>query len=765
MTAVRRARGWRVGPTLVRYVARELCGPTLIAFAGLTALLVCKDVLGFADLVINRGFGPATVAAMAGYETIALAASTLPFAVLIGTLAGVGRLRADGETVAIAAAGVADRQLVVPLFVPAGVAALAGFVLSLWAAPWAARALDQRLRDMAAANPGLALRAGTVHEFGGIKLLAREVSPSGDELRGVLLWIPERGQVLFAKRATIVGADTGSAEVVLHDGVLQASPRANGEQTSFDTFAQRLDDSLQALRARENELDQVATGELAARLAAAADDAEARKIGVALHRRVAYPLASFGFALLALPLALGGRRASRASGAVTGLVAALCYYGLVQLGDGLVAAGAASAAAGAWLPNLVVVGLAATLLVRRAHPALWSRRRPRRAAAVAVPTARRRRTRPPRFVLTRWVARQFAGMFLVAFALLLIGYLLVDVLERLQWFARFDAAPAQVVRFYALRVPLIASRVLSPALLLATALTVSVMASQNELVALRACGISMTRVVVPILAIGALAAPCLLALDELVLPATNTALDRYKTIDIKRRDGTPAPLETMIWLGAAGRRLVQAMRLAPDLDEAHELSIFELGTDGLPLTRVDARAARHVGDGVWELTDALGTEVAGGGLREVPVADHTALGDTPHGRVDVTHLGLTELARLIRDDVRLGLDTRALRTDWHARLAAPLACILLPAIALALADSGPPFPRPGVMLLVSTVLALAHLVAVSIATALGYGGFLPPSVAGWAPMAMLAVLAATPRLRVAAGRARARGARRRPAAV
>jgi lipopolysaccharide export system permease protein len=523
---------------------------------------------------------------------------------------------------------------------------------------------------------------------------------------------------------------------------MQTSPRANGEQTSFDTFVQRLDDTLHELRPRDDELGGASIGELVARRSSTADEAEARKLTTALHERFAHPLASFSFALLALPLAFAGRRASRAAGAITGLIAALSYYGLAQLGGGLVANRVVSAAAGAWLPNAVVTLVALLMLVRRdriAPSPFSSRRRARDDRRASRPSRATRR--PPRFVLPRYVARQFAGMFLVAFGLLLVGYVIVDVLERLQWFARFDAGPGQVARFYALRIPLITSRVLSPALLLGTALTISIMSSQHELVAIRACGVSMSRVVVPILLIAAAATPCLLALNEVVLPITNTALDRYKTIDIKRRDGTPGALETMVWLGRTGSRLVQAMRLAPTLDRADDLSIFDLDHDGMPVSRLDARSARHVGDGIWELTDARQNEVSESGLREVPGTNRTDLGETPRGRVDVMHLGLAELAALIRDDGALGLDTRALRTDWHSRLATPLACLLLPAVALALANHGPPFPGAAMMLLLSTLLAIGHTLLVSVTTALGYGGWLPPFVAGWAPMIMLAGLA------------------------
>ena len=94
-----------------------------------------KDLLGFSDLVINRGLGPAAVGWIAFYELIPLLSRTLPFAVLVGTLVGLGRLRSDRELLAIEAAGLARRHLVLPILGFATAMTLLGLGFSLLTAP------------------------------------------------------------------------------------------------------------------------------------------------------------------------------------------------------------------------------------------------------------------------------------------------------------------------------------------------------------------------------------------------------------------------------------------------------------------------------------------------------------------------------------------------------------------------------------------------------------------------------------------------------
>ena len=115
MSESRRSR--HLGRTFRWYVIQELVFPTTIALAGLTVLVLTRDLLGLSDLIINRDFGVATVPWIAFSKVVPLAARILPFAVLIGALVGIGRLRADREVLAMEAAGVSSRLLVGPVSV------------------------------------------------------------------------------------------------------------------------------------------------------------------------------------------------------------------------------------------------------------------------------------------------------------------------------------------------------------------------------------------------------------------------------------------------------------------------------------------------------------------------------------------------------------------------------------------------------------------------------------------------------------------------
>ena len=734
----------RFGPILNGYVAREILSPTLIALLGLTVLILTKDLLHFADLIINRGFGVGVVALIAVYEVIPLAAHTLPFAVLIGTLIGLGRLRTDLEILAIEAAGIASRQLVVPVLRFAAVAMLIGLFLTLWAAPWAITSLDTSLRQMIAENPGLALRSGTVYDFSGVKVLAREVSARGDQLRGVLLWLPDQGQTIFAEDGALQSFPDGTSQLLLHDGVMLAAPRWSGEETRFGTYQQPLRENPARLRRDEDALTDEPLEQLIALARGGADDDITRlRAQIELQHRFSYPAAALVFGMLAVGLSRVGRYFSRAVGGVTGLVVTIVYYGLMQLGEGLIQASAVTPLLGVWLANITVCLLAIAILWKERWWLIRQRKYVQEEDEQQPPQQRQRRFfRFPGYLLQRYVTRQYLVLLSLSFALLFVGYLLVDILERLQWFARHQATALEALRFYGARSPLLASQVIPMSLLLATALTVSTLSAHRELTAMRSCGVAVIHALVPILLIAGLVTPGYFLLNEIVVPRTNTLAYHLKEEEIKNRGPDAYLHRLMIWY-QDNRHLSQATQLNPQLGEAQELSIYELGKSGLPISRTDARSAKYIGNGMWELLDPIKVSISEQGVHELPADTHIQLGEAPATTVDTAQLGVRQLVKVIADAEASGYRTTTYRVDFNVKLAAPFACLLLPAAALFFAVSGPPFPGPAVTILTCSALGVGYILLTGVAASLGYGGALPPPLAGWGPVLLLAGLAMT----------------------
>lgn len=755
--------GYRLGPSLWRYVARHLALPTAVALLGLGLAFLTRSLLEWSDLLLNRGLGAGAVGVLALHQLVPVLAQVLPFAMLIGILAGLGHLRSTGELLALEACGVSPRRLVGPVTGFAGALTVLALVLSLWLAPASRAQRVRALQDMLASHPGATLTAGVVHEFGEHRLTAREVSSRGDELRGVVLWSPEVGETLFAERASVAparagrsdraGAGAAGIELVLHGATALLGPAQGGGQIEVGTFRAVLSPDDAGLADPEEQLssatpaelrrlaaggagDATAGGEDGSATAGAGEDAATARLARAeLHRRLALPLAGVILGLSAVPLALLGGRSSRAAGAVIGLLLTVAYYGLTQVGSALLRDPRVPVEAAVWLPDLAFGALAAALLSRRRSAGAAGGRTARPAEARRVPALRF--VLAGRFILPRYVAAAFLQATGLCFTALLVGYLLVDVLERMEWFARHGAGPLDALRFYGARTPLLMSRVGPLALLAAASLAISQLERRGELVAMQACGMSRVRALLPISAVAALAVPVYFFVTDTVVPRTNALADHLKETEIKG-GASAEPASRFIWYRVGGN-LLQANRMNRSHAHASDVTIYELDERGFPRSRIDAEQARDLGGGNWELVAPRRVEISGAGVRAAEAATHVHLGGAL-SELDTMHLGV----RGLRDEVRRaradGYDATALEIELQARLAAPFACILLPLVAILSALGGRPRGGAARSLMAATVLGVGFMLLDDVSLSLGYGARLTPAVAAWAPTGVLALL-------------------------
>lgn len=741
------------GRILYRYLARELVSPTILSLLGLTTVVLTKELLGYSDLVINRGLGGDAVLQIAFFQVVPLMTLVFPLAVLMGVLVALGRLGSDLEILILETLGVRATRLAEPIGVFAFVMALVCLWLSLVAAPWASRSLDEALAALSRENPAAQMRAGKINRFGDWRLEAREVSARGDKMKNVLLWMPDLGDTVFATSGTLTANASGGIDMTLRNGRVILEPKAGPRHVEFDALEATLPNSDKPI---ERDDDETLTGYSMSELRAEAEleRAAEKRYPDALvewHRRLSTPVTALIFGLIAIPLFLTRKEYSRSAGGIWGLGTIIAYFGLVQLGDGLIQDQTLSAAMGVWLPNMIVGAIGLWLFSTIASKGVFGREVDRQRGGQS-----RRRERnfrgARRWALPRYVAGRFVQFALLAFGILLSAYLLIDILERLSWFAKYEATGLEIARFYGARIPLLASRVIPMSLLVGTALTASHLAVQGELMGMRSCGIPASRAMFPVLVICVGVIPFFFLLNNEVIPRAAARQDEIKQNEIKQRvkprdtqssriKRTAAKKERPpVWYRVSGQ-LYQVGRLDAKRGVAEQIAIYDLEKSGLPTRRTFADSARYIGKGNWRLVNARNFELHGDRFYETEAVEFAKLGKDLPARVDTMHFSIRQLREEIDEVEANDLDATALSVDYYGKLASPLACIVLPAIALFFAVMGPPFPSSSTTLLVSGALGIGSTLLTGTGASLGYGGAIPPIVAGWGPTVLLAVIA------------------------
>ena len=130
--------------TIDRYVIREIVPPFLLALLIFTFILALPPIMEQLERLVAKGVPWQT----AGYIIVLLMPQalglTIPMALLVGLLIGLGRMSADRESVALLACGVSPYRLLRPVMAIALVAAAATMYVMIEAIPDA----NQRYREV-----------------------------------------------------------------------------------------------------------------------------------------------------------------------------------------------------------------------------------------------------------------------------------------------------------------------------------------------------------------------------------------------------------------------------------------------------------------------------------------------------------------------------------------------------------------------------------------------------------------------------------------
>ena len=102
-------------------------------------------------------------------------------------------------------------------------------------------------------------------------------------------------------------------------------------------------------------------------------------------------------------------------------------------------------------------------------------------------------------LLKRYVLGRFVYSYLLSAAGLIGIFLVVDFFERVDEFVSRGLPYSDLVFYYIYKVPNIAFYMAPQAVMLATVITLATLARDNEIVAMKACGISITGITLPIL--------------------------------------------------------------------------------------------------------------------------------------------------------------------------------------------------------------------------------------------------------------------------
>src|ERR1700677_3636465 len=173
---------------LDRYICREVISHAFLGLAVFTFVFFVPQLVRLMELVVRHTGGFGNVALLFLCTIPPVLTFTLPMAVLVGVLIGLGRLSADSEIVALHASGISLRRLLFPIGCVAMVAALITLANTFWLGPASWRTLDRLEARLLASQAPFSVQPRVFDErFPHVILYVQDVEAAATHWKGVFL--------------------------------------------------------------------------------------------------------------------------------------------------------------------------------------------------------------------------------------------------------------------------------------------------------------------------------------------------------------------------------------------------------------------------------------------------------------------------------------------------------------------------------------------------------------------------------------------------
>ena len=763
---------------LDRYVLREIVPPFLLALLVFTFMLMMQPIDRNAQALLEKGVSVAVIARMLALLVPQALAVTIPMAFLMGLLVAFGRLSADSEWVALQACGVALFRLLRPVLVLSVLAWAATQWVLIDLVPRSNQAFREMEYSVVAARVEGEIRPRIFFDdFPNLVLYARDTSPDGRGWKDVFAADTGQGP---APQISVAGAgrmllDRASRTVrlVLEDRVsyrmgTDAAGRAVFEANPSRTLVTELDPERVFPRAvpAKGEAEKTVSELRQTVVELRREGLPTDRAEYYIHLKFAIPVACFVFALLGLGFGVSPHRGGKLAAFALGSGVIFAYYLVMYQARSLSLGGRFPAALAAWLPNLVLgpVGVAvawrrarssgrvfelrwpALAWLRRRGPELASHARAAGAGGAAPPGARPRGPSLPQpGILDRYLATIYLRLQVLTFASLLGIFYISEFIDLSDKLFRGSTTAGRLLRYFAFETPQLVYYIIPISVLLATLVTIGVLTRSSELVVMRACGVSLYRTALPLLAMAAASSVLMFGLEEYVLSSSNR---RAADLEHQIRFGSARAVSVLGRQWTAGRNgdIYHYDFFDPRRGELRHFWRYQFDRQSWRLSRITyadsarfdpASLDRGRGAGTWTCRQGWIRVLSPGGG-----ADYSAFSTSPVAMESADYFGTEppDAASMTFSDLRAyietmrgsGLNVLPQLVDLHRKIAFPLVTIVMTLLAVPFAVlTG----RRGALygIGVGIVFAIVYWTANSAFGAVGAAGLMAPAFAAWAP--------------------------------
>lgn len=337
-------------------------------------------------------------------------------------------------------------------------------------------------------------------------------------------------------------------------------------------------------------------------------------------------------------------------------------------------------------------------------------------------------------ILSKYFSKEFLKLFGLLLIIFLSMYLIVEFIQKIDDFIEANAPNSLLLAFLFYNLPYILVQMIPVATLLSVIVMLCLMEKNNEITAMKACGVSVFKLSQPIICVSILISIAVFLFSELIVPYATERANEIWQVQLHKGKEERFYGKNNIWY--RGQESIYWIRHFDSTKKAMEDLTLYFFDNSFHLTkRIDALVGIWNGR-EWELRDGIIQEALDGDEYDLKKFERLmiTLPEKPEAFMrsvkqpaEMSYWQLKRFAERVRLE---GYDVTEYLVDMNIKLAYPLINVVMVFIGIPIALG---LKRGGTPLAVSLGIGACFLYMVSygLSRSFGLSGLLPAAFSAW----------------------------------
>ncbi len=350
-------------------------------------------------------------------------------------------------------------------------------------------------------------------------------------------------------------------------------------------------------------------------------------------------------------------------------------------------------------------------------------------------------------ILTRYILNEFLKPFFLATAGFSVLFLLVQIFNDMHLIMEFKPNFLVTLKYFSFHIPSFIIQIIPIACLFGVLFSLSGLSKGNELIAMRAGGINIYYVAIPLFLSGIIICVSSILFNELVVPKAEALKRRIKSVEILHQPETETnKFRQDISMIGVGGQLYHIGAFDGTTNTLSDILILEFGPNSHLESRLDAKAAKYENsqwvfyDGYLRTFDDSDAEISAQPFDKMPLALPEKPSDFLKEQKEPNELNITELVAYINQLKRNGSDCHKELVELYYKFASPFGCVILAILGVPWGWTMRKYSGVVTSFLISMAVGFVYLGGMQIGQHLGEAGVISPFLSVWVVNVIFALL-------------------------